>query len=444
MPSTPRHPAGGTVRPDHPHRRQRDGHADGQSPWWTPTGNGSSPALAWSHANPRAISFCGHGILSPDPLIVPDALVDPRFADSPLVLGDPAFGSTRVFRWGTVWATASGCSACMDHEARTLTPGKIALLSELSTWAEQELRTIGLDRALLLHHETLERLDTLTESLIDGFIAIDGTGTLLAFNTAAESMFGRDRYEVIGQNVKILIPDPHRGRHDGHLARLAHGPTRASSDFDREVVGLRANGEVFPIELTISRTVAEGEPLYLGMIRDITDRRRAEDALRRSEELYRALSDLAPVGISRTDEHGRYVYVNQPWCEITGMAREDVLGTGWVAGLHPDDAGRVLAEWSMAIRTKEPHICEFRFQGLDGRTTWVSGRSIPQFDPEGEVTGYLGVINDITDRRAAEMALRASEEIHRSVIDSMSEGIVVQDHSRRSSAATPRQSASSV
>ncbi|MBN1173754.1 MAG: PAS domain S-box protein [Micromonosporaceae bacterium] len=380
---------------------------------------------------PRAISFCGHGILSDGPFVVPDALRDSRFHDNPLVLDDP---NIRFYAGVPLEDGAGhmlGMLCVIDHEPRSFSAGQEELLKELGTWAEQELRSIGLEQALIAHRETLDRLDTLTEALIDGFVTTDSDGMVLAFNTAAETIFGLNRASIIGQNVTTVIPSPSKNDPDATIPSLAAAACQQAGGCGLEGVGRRATGGLFPVELSVSQTSAGGAHLCLVVVRDITARRDAEDALRAGEERYRELSELAPVGIFTTDDQGRCLYANRQWFEISDSTPGTLPGQSWLTGIHPDDAERVSLEWAIATAARQPQQFEFRFRSRSGNVTWVNARVVPQAREGTHAPGFLGVVNDVTNQRTAELALRTSEEIHRSVIESMAEGIVIQDrHSR--------------
>ncbi len=136
--------------------------------------------------------------------------------------------------------------------------------------------------------------------------------------------------------------------------------------------------------------------------RDITDRRRAEAALRESEERFRVLADVSPVGIFSSDTTGRTVFVNRRWCEIAGLTPEQALGDGWKVALHPDDRSRVAASWAEAVNHGESSAAEFRFVRPDGTVTWLVGQSRAQLRPDGTLAGYVGTITDVTSLKRAE------------------------------------------
>jgi len=153
------------------------------------------------------------------------------------------------------------------------------------------------------------------------------------------------------------------------------------------------------------------------------ERQRSRTALERSEERYRALSELSPTGVFRTDSGGNCVYVNDRWCDYAGIGAAEILGRPWSAALHPDDAPRVLDEWARNADHHEMFSSEFRFQSPDGRTTWLFGQSQPVFDARGRIAGHVGTITDITERKRHEEALRDSEDRFRTLVNTI-DGIV--------------------
>ncbi len=131
-----------------------------------------------------------------------------------------------------------------------------------------------------------------------------------------------------------------------------------------------------------------------------------EQALRKSQERYRTLAEMSPVGIFHTDSEGRYLYVNQRWCEIAGLDAEQAEGTGWEHSLHPEDRDRVLAAWHEAITGALAFRSEHRLQSGNGGASWVDCRTRPEVDDEGKVKGHVGTMTDITERKQAQEMLR--------------------------------------
>lgn len=120
------------------------------------------------------------------------------------------------------------------------------------------------------------QLRAIVETAVDGIILIDRDGLVTLFNPACERLFGYAAAEVIGSNVKMLMPEPYHGEHDGYLENYRRSGVRKIIGIGREVVGRRKNGETFPMELSVGEAEFEGDTLFVGILRDISDRREAE------------------------------------------------------------------------------------------------------------------------------------------------------------------------
>ncbi len=119
----------------------------------------------------------------------------------------------------------------------------------------------------------------------------------------------------------------------------------------------------------------------------------------KTNERYRALTELAPVGLFRTDADGRYLYVNDRWRQITGLANGDSLGESWAAGIHPRDRQQVVAEWRQAVAAGEQFAARFRF-GTDVAARTVYCQAIPEAE-SGGVSGYVGTVTDLDEPQAS-------------------------------------------
>ncbi|UKO99552.1 EAL domain-containing protein [Nostoc sp. UHCC 0870] len=144
---------------------------------------------------------------------------------------------------------------------------------------------------------------------------------------------------------------------------------------------------------------------YQQLQTELAERQRTEAELRQSEQRYASLAAAAPVGIFRTDAEGNCLYVNERWCKLAGLTSQTALKTGWVKSIHPDDQNKVLMELYAAARENRPFQLEYRFQQPDGTVTWVFGQAVTEFDITGKITGYVGTITDITERKEAEAQL---------------------------------------
>ncbi len=131
--------------------------------------------------------------------------------------------------------------------------------------------------------DTQTRLRTILDSVLDGIIMIDGSGTVISINPAVVNMFGYEAGEIVGRNIKMLMPEPNRSSHDGYLGHYRSTGTARTIGVGRELEGLTKAGLTFPMELTISEASFHGERMFVGLVRDITERKRAEDMSRRAK-----------------------------------------------------------------------------------------------------------------------------------------------------------------
>ncbi len=146
------------------------------------------------------------------------------------------------------------------------------------------------------------------------------------------------------------------------------------------------------------------------LVNDISEAKRAEAALRESEERFRNMADHAPVMMWVTDPSGYCTYLNQAWYDFTGQTRQEAEGYGWLDATHPDhkaEAERVFLEANAA---QGSFRVEYRLRRADGHYRWAIDAAAPRFDTDGAYLGYIGSVIDIDERREAELALQVNEE----------------------------------
>jgi PAS domain S-box-containing protein len=138
----------------------------------------------------------------------------------------------------------------------------------------------------------------------------------------------------------------------------------------------------------------------LGVTRDITPLRVAEMALRQSEMEFRSLSENSPIGIFRMDSEGNCTYTNKFYQVMCDCTFEEVLGNGWLNVLHPEDRARVLKQWSSSLSDVQQYRNEMRYVRKDGSTRYCLVQAVPILESSGNLTGYVGIVEDITESRA--------------------------------------------
>ena len=135
-----------------------------------------------------------------------------------------------------------------------------------------------------------------------------------------------------------------------------------------------------------------------------------------AQQSHRALR-IAPVGIFQTDALGACMFVNDRWCELSGIGREAALGQGWLAAIHPDDRARVTSEWNAAIDERRDFSLEYRFQRPDGSVLWVAGTATPIDADDRSGDGYVGAVTDITAAVASREEMREQGRFLDAVLD---------------------------
>jgi PAS domain S-box-containing protein len=257
--------------------------------------------------------------------------------------------------------------------------------------------------------ESENRLSAIVASAMDAIITVNEHQQIVLFNPAAEKMFGCAAGEAMGSAIERFIPQRFRSEHKAHIQAFGESgiTKRAMGGLGAlgSLVGIRTNGEEFPIEASISHVEGDGTSLFTIIIRDITERKQAENAVRESEQRFRLVANTAPVLIWMSGTDKLCNYFNQPWLEFTGRPLEAEMGNGWTDGVHPEDLKRCLDTYTQGFDRRESFQMQYRLRRQDGEYRWVVDIGVPRFNPDGSFAGYIGSCIDITDRRRTEEAL---------------------------------------
>jgi PAS domain S-box-containing protein len=253
-----------------------------------------------------------------------------------------------------------------------------------------------------------DRMAGIVASAMDAIIAANHEQKIVLFNAAAEKMFGCSTQDAIGNSIERFIPQRFRAAHSEHVRRYdATGVTNRAMGIVGELWALKANGQEFPIEASISQVEVSGKKLYTVIVRDVTERRLAEEAVRESERRFRLMANTAPVMIWTSGPDKRCDYFNQPWLDFTGRPLAAELGSGWAEGVHPEDLAVCLDTYTKAFDARQPFEMQYRLRRHDGEYRWIFDAGVPRFGGDHSFAGYIGSCIDITDRKLAEEALSA-------------------------------------
>jgi PAS domain S-box-containing protein len=254
-------------------------------------------------------------------------------------------------------------------------------------------------------------------------------GDEIAFvNPAAARLLGAtDPAQLIGQRFWDFI---HPEAWD--LAREHIQPSDASQSASHtELRFQRRDATAFEAEVSISSLVYRGQPATQIILRDITERKQVEAALRESEERFRTMADDAPVLIWMAGPDALRTFFNEPWLDFTGRALAQEEGTGWTDGVHPDDYQRYLDAYVSAFKARQSFELEYRLRRADGVYRWLVDIGVPRFTPDNQLAGYIGTCLDITERHEAEEALRLSRDQFAIILQGADDGITAQDPTGR-------------
>lgn len=258
------------------------------------------------------------------------------------------------------------------------------------------------------------RLQAILDSAQDAILSIDGTGRITLFNRGAESMFGYRADEVMGHSIGVLMPPPYREEHDQYIRRYLEGGEARVIGRVREIYARRRNGEVFPIELSVSESRVGDTVAYTGIIRDITQRRQIDEALRRERDFAERLLETAQVIVLVLDTGGRIVRFNAYMEEISGYRLPEVQGHDWFATLLPPrDAQRLRDMFRQVISGVRIYHAINPILTKEGAEREIEWNSKTLTDASGAVVGVLAIGQDITERLHAERRLAAQFKVTR-------------------------------
>jgi PAS domain S-box-containing protein len=376
--------------------------------------------LGWDvEGTPRDSSFCGHTILGPDLLVVPDATADPRFADNPLVTCSPGIRFYAGAPLVTPDGRALGTLCVMDHRPRELTAEQAQALRTLGHQVMAllrlrrnlaELTRITRERGVAEHtlREERNRLTVLLEHLPVMVYGLDPDGRFCLWNRECERVLGYRQEEILGHTRLELFarmyPDP--DYRTALLARIAGNNYR-----DLETTSTAADGTVRICSWTnfSGHVRVPGMPVW-GVGIDVTDRRRTEDALRENERLMNSVLGQLPGLAYRclVDRNWTVLFAKGNFRPIGGIDAEDLAAGRIYYGdiLHPDDAERCARNVAEALALREPYENEHRIFDREGHVKWILARGRGIFADDGTFRYLDGLNIDITERKQVEEALR--------------------------------------
>jgi PAS domain S-box-containing protein len=278
--------------------------------------------------------------------------------------------------------------------------------------------------------ENEQRLSSFLDCALDSIICIDIFGTIHTVNTAVKTQFGYDSSELLGKNIKVLMPEPYHSEHDGYLQAYLKTGKRHIINMAREVTAQRKNGTTFPMELSVSESIVNGQQSFLGIIRDISERKEVEEETRKSQKAIESIHrernlilNSAGEGIYGLDNEGVTTFVNPAACKMLGYSKDELMGKGQHALIHhsyPDEApySRDKCHIYAAFKDGKVHKeSEEVFWRKNGSSFPVEYISQPIYD-NGIIKGAVVTFTDITARKVAEKELQSAySELENRIIE---------------------------
>jgi PAS domain S-box-containing protein len=265
------------------------------------------------------------------------------------------------------------------------------------------------EEAARLYSEERHRL--VVETAPDAVVSMDESGAIVFANPATARVFGHEPAELIGKPLTMLMPEYMRELHNNGYRRYLATGHRHINWQGTELTALRKNGQEFPVEVSFGELTRDGRKVFTGFIRDISERRQAEDKLRASERTLRELTETIPQMLWSAEADGAIDYCNQRVLDYTGLSVGQVRGSGWMKTVHQDDIEKMAEAWTGAVSTGEPFQYEFRcLRAGDQSYRWCISSALPLRDQDGRILKWFGSVVDLHDWKEAQHALQMTQE----------------------------------
>lgn len=367
---------------------------------------------------PRSISFCGHAILSSEAFVIPDAVLDPRFADNPLVTGAPHIRFYAGQPLKAINGSRLGTLCIVDRKPHHLSRSDLDTLHDLGKLIENELNILDIQDMADALRDNASRLRAILDNVAEGIITINEQGILESCNNATQHLFGYLPSEMNGNNINMLMPGLHCEQHEESLHIYLDTGNGEIIGTGCEVTGRRKDGTAFPIELAISEMQLGDKRMFTGIMRDITERKQADNRLREALTLQNAILSSANHSIISTDLNGVIQTFNAGAEKLLGYKAEELIGKQTPALFH--DAGELVRRaqaLSLELgRTVEPGFEVFIAKAKPGfadenEWSYIHKDGTPHpvllsitalMNDSNTVTGYLGIATDISERKKIE------------------------------------------
>ena len=293
------------------------------------------------------------------------------------------------------WVWEQGCGVTVHNEPDEVVEGFITDITPLKVSERALARSEAFSKAIV-------------STAVDSIITIDAQGRIELFNHSAEALFGYSQSEIIGENIRMLMPEPHSKNHDQYMNSYLETGKAKIIGVGRELTARRKDGSLVPIYLSISEITPNGGRWFTGIVRDLSEQKAVEEELRRGHERLKVTIEHAPTGIV-TYRHGEpFMSANRAFCKITGYSSSELKRmTVWDL-THPEDR----AESAAKVETGEVERFSQRkrYVRKDGSIIDIGVVSSVTHDSDGRPDLIIGQVEDLTPRLNAEAEAREHRE----------------------------------
>lgn len=272
--------------------------------------------------------------------------------------------------------------------------------------------------------ESEEKFRAIFENANDGILIADiKTKKFTMANRAICQMLGYNSQEIKNLGLK----DIHPKKFLPYVTEQFKKQIKKEISVSENLPVKRKDGSIFYADVNASPVRIHGKLYLVGIFRDVTEKKKAQEEIKKSENRYRSYIEATKQLGWTTDAKGMITEDIPSWRAYTGQSFEHVKGWNWLEAIHPDDAKHTAEVWKKAVKTKSIYETEYRVRGKDGKYQWFFARGLPVLKKDGTIQEWVGTCINITEKRKAEEKLKESEEKYSSLIETTNTGYVIID-----------------
>ena len=256
-----------------------------------------------------------------------------------------------------------------------------------------------------------DQFQGLVDAAPDAMVIVGERAQVELANAQAEALLGYTHTELLGLPIEALVPERYRQQHVGHRTSFFGAPHARPMGAGLELYALHKDGREIPVEVSLGPLQTDRGTLVSAALRDVTERKRAQDALREAKERLRMVIENSVDAITITDPSGVYQYASPASGTVLGWEPEELMGRSGYEFLHPDDLELVRERHDVWLEhpESEPFINERRGRRKDGTYVWLESRATPIHDPQtGRIVELQVTTRDVTARKRAEAKVEAA------------------------------------